>query len=78
MTTNADLIKHLQQFPLDAVITIDKFSETQDLDLEQVTFVSAEQRKLFRQNDYYISHRPYLKDDPESLEWVTAVCFPGN
>lgn len=78
MTTNAELIAHLQQFPLDAVVTIDMMSEAVDLDLEQVKYVPADVRELFRQNDNYITYRPYIKDDPDTLEWVAAVRFPGN
>ena len=78
MITNQQLIDHLSQFPRDAVVIINMFSECVDLDLDDVFCVRAEDKKLFRHKGMYITYHYIHAKPSEGDEFVTAVCFPGN
>ncbi len=79
VVTVKELIEHLSKFPMDARVTIDMCSECNNLILDQVYLVRAEDRKLIIHRDHYITWDDKYKKptDPEP-EFVTAVKFPGN
>lgn len=78
MTTVRELIDHLSKFPPDAHVSIDMFSESAPLDLEKVTLVKADSRKVIFRNGTYMSFRPEWSDKSESNQFVDVVMFPGN
>jgi hypothetical protein len=84
----SELIEHLKTFPQDALVIATMFSDYEQLEVEDITLIRAEDSKSAGKG--LIRHNGHLMDlqegwwpksegpKPTEPEYITAVHFPGN
>lgn len=77
--TNRQLIEHLQKLPPDAEAIYRACSDWAPLELEQVTVVTKEDKKIVYRNDQYSDAYPaHMWPKGEEPVFAQVICFPGN